>query len=258
MILLPPADPIRFSTSWALTAKTYAAFRALISLYILTSILTILAWDSHNSPVEVARYWSYFTNITFISLGFYHAFAAYHSLSYWRTGTPALARWPGVLGKLHSLFYSTIVVFPFLVTIVFWSLLYTSLPTPFTLWSNLSEHALNSVFALLEITFARTEPMPWIHLAYLVVLLAMYLGVVFITVDTEHFYVYGFLDYHRPGGRGRVAAYIFGVLLLVVVLFVVVRYLIRLRVWLTETRVGRERRLETRESLREETQEVKV
>ena len=61
-------------------------------------------------------------------------------------------------------------------------------------WSNISEHALNSVFAFLEIVLPQSDPHPWILLVPLVVILALYLGLAYLSHATEHFYVYAFLN----------------------------------------------------------------
>jgi hypothetical protein len=49
-----------------------------------------------------------------------------------------LEKWPRWLRALHSLFYTTIVTFPFLVTIVYWKILYNGswFPITFDAWSN--------------------------------------------------------------------------------------------------------------------------
>jgi hypothetical protein len=122
--------------------------------------------------------------------------------------------------------------------VVYWGLLYDGFNSTFQVWSNVSQHALNTVFCLTEIFLARTEPLPWIHLLWLIILLCLYLGVAFITFATEHFYVYSFLDDRKKGGRGRVAGYIFGILAATIVIFIIVRYVILLRKWVTETKLG--------------------
>jgi hypothetical protein len=116
MFLNPPVDPVRFSTSWLVKAKTLFCVRAIISLYIFTSIITKLSYYSVNDPVDDGQDFSYFTSLTFWGLAFYFAVAALHSGSYWYTGTPALAKWGAVLQALHSIYYSTITVYPPIVT----------------------------------------------------------------------------------------------------------------------------------------------
>lgn len=55
-------------------------------------------------------------------------------------------------------------------------------------WSNISKHALNSVFALFEIIFTNVPPMPWVDLPATIIILAAYLGVAYITHATQGFY----------------------------------------------------------------------
>lgn len=78
---------------------------------------------------------------------------------------------------------------------VFWAILSgNAFRSLFSTWSNISEHALNSVFAFSEILLPRSEPHPWINMVPLVVLLACYLGLAYVSHATEGFYVYDFLD----------------------------------------------------------------
>jgi mannitol-specific phosphotransferase system IIBC component len=86
--------------------------------------------------------------------------------------------------------------------------------------------------------------LPWIHILWLIIILALYLGVAYITVATEHFYVYSFLNDTEKGGRGRVAAYIFGILAATIVVFVIIHFVILLRKWVTETKLGMTGKLE--------------
>lgn len=130
--------------------------------------------------------------------------------------------------------------------VVFWAIIFDYFYSVEDKWSNVSQHALNSVFSLFELVFARADPLPWIHLLWLIIILALYLGLAFITHATEHFWVYTFLDDSRKGGRGLVAGYIIGILVGAVIVFVIVRYLVVLRKWVTETKLGKTGRLETR------------
>jgi hypothetical protein len=117
MFLNPPVDAIRFSSSWLFKTPHLFIIRAIISLYIFLSIIAKLAYYStHHEKIEDEHDFSYFTSITFWGLAFYFAVAAFHTFTYFCSGTPLLARWPAVLRQLHSIFYSTIVVYPFIVT----------------------------------------------------------------------------------------------------------------------------------------------
>ena len=50
--------------------------------------------------------------------------------------------------------------------------------------------------------------------------------------------MYDFLD-TRTNSSGKVAAYIVGILVAAIIIFLIVRYLIMLRVWLTEKKLGK-------------------
>lgn len=97
--------------------------------------------------------------------------------------------------------------------------------------SQVSRHGLNSLFALLEIVLPTTNPPPFLHLLFLVIILALYLGLAYLTFATQGFYTYNFLD--PANGQGRVAAYCFGNLAAVIIIFIVVWLLIWVRRRLT-------------------------
>ena len=175
-----------------------------------------------------------------------------HTFSYaLHGGTPLLNRLPRPLQGLHYLFYSTVTTYPFLVTIVFWSILYTSpFDTTFDLWSNISQHGLNSAFALFELVVSRINPAPWIHLLFLIILLASYCGLAYVIYATKHYYVYSFLD-PRPKdevngsniggvGKGAVVGYCFGIAAGIIIIFSVVKGVAWVRKWVTEKKLGRE------------------
>ena len=96
----------------------------------------------------------------------------------------------------------------------------------------LSQHALNSLFCLFEILVPRTNPPPPLHLAFLVVILALYLALAYFTHYTQGFYPYSFLDISK--GSGRVAGYIIGILVASCIIFGVIWGLIWLRRRVTE------------------------
>jgi uncharacterized membrane protein len=96
-----------------------------------------------------------------------------------------------------------------------------------------SRHGLNSLFALLELLLPATNPPPWLHLPFLIVILALYLALAYLTFATQGFYTYGFLD--PATGQGRVAAYCFGILAGIIVAFIIIWLLIWVRRRLTGT-----------------------
>ncbi|KAI5786402.1 hypothetical protein DFH27DRAFT_518514 [Peziza echinospora] len=241
-----PFDPShRFETSYLVSAPLLAGYRLLVSIYAFTTIFLRYGHE----PDEIGRSFSYFTNITFWALAFYFLFAGFHTLVFARTGRAPLGRWRPWLQFLHGLFYSTVVTYPFLVTAVYWALLAPDswYPKTYDAWENISVHALNSLFALLEILLPRTLPLPWIHIPFLILFLAGYLGVAYITKATQGFYTYSFLDPNKDGD-GVVAAYSIGIAVGICVVFCVVWGVLRLKVWVWETKLGRgeERYLEKR------------
>lgn len=72
----------------------------------------------------------------------------------------------------------------------------------------------------------------------IIIILALYLALAYVTFATEGFYVYDFLD-TRTNSSGKVAAYIVGILVAAVIVFLIVRYVIMLRVWVTEKKLGK-------------------
>ncbi|KAI4942130.1 hypothetical protein J4E91_010329 [Alternaria rosae] len=240
-------DPTRFVTSWILPPAALFAIRALLAIYAFTTLFFIFGWNgTHGRPEASQQSFSFFTVLTYWGLAFYYAFAAVHTGSYWFTGTSFLARWPKALQVAHSMFYSTIVVYPWIVTIVYWTLLAGQFPTTFALWSNTSQHALNSAYALFEIVVPRTERLPWFDLIPIILLLALYLGLAYLTHATQGFYVYPFLDLQK-NSSGLVGAYIVGILVAAIIIFLIVRYLIVLRVFITEKKLGKTGKISTRQ-----------
>ncbi|KAH7394910.1 hypothetical protein DE146DRAFT_64957 [Phaeosphaeria sp. MPI-PUGE-AT-0046c] len=251
-------DPThRFATSWILSPAILFVFRTLLSLYAFTTLFTIFGWNGSHGMAEASRHsFSYFTHLTYWGLAFYEMFAALHTGSYWLTGTPFLARWPKPLQVAHSMYYSTVVIYPIIVTIVYWALLSPGrFPSAFSVWSNTSQHGLNSFYALFEIIIPRSMPLPWLDIIPTVVILAMYLGLAYLTYATEGFYTYDFLNL-RTHSSGIVAAYIIGILVAAIIIFLIVRYLITLRVWVTEKRLGKMGKFSAREQRHQINDEV--
>jgi hypothetical protein len=96
-----------------------------------------------------------------------------------------------------------------------------------------SRHAVNSALALFELLLARTNTPPLIHMLWLVVILALYLCVAYITFATKGFYVYSFLD-PATSGKAFVVAYVFGILIGCLIVYGFSWGVIRLRIYITE------------------------
>ena len=148
-----------------------------------------------------SRYFSFFTELSYIGLVAYLWAAAVQTLFFARShAVYPLQYWPRPLQFLHILLQSTILTYPILVTAIFWGVLSSpeTLATRWSAWTNISEHALNTVFAAFEIFCTNASPsfganpnalsMPWIHIPFLIIMLAGYLGVAYITHATQGFY----------------------------------------------------------------------
>lgn len=113
-----PFDPSnRFETSWIMPPFWLSIARASISIYTFLSIFVILGYEStHGSDVAARRFFSYFSSLNLIGLAFYFAVSAVHTWTYASSGRALLDHWWRWAQELHSLLYTTVVVFPWLVT----------------------------------------------------------------------------------------------------------------------------------------------
>ncbi|CAJ2499940.1 Uu.00g027930.m01.CDS01 [Anthostomella pinea] len=232
----------RFETSWLVSPYVLFVLRALMALYAFTVLLFNIGYQCARPALggcEASRSsFSYFTTLTYWGIAFYMLAAAIHTFTYARYNHSLLDRFPRPLQALHALFYSSIVTYPFLVTAVYWAILYgpSWFPNSYQAWSNISQHAMNSLFALIEIVLPRTNPMPPVHMLWLVVILACYLALAYVTHATKGFYTYSFLDPVKTGNL--VAAYVFGIAVAILVIFGIVWCLVWARRWLTERKLG--------------------
>ncbi|KAG8896191.1 hypothetical protein FRC00_006331 [Tulasnella sp. 408] len=132
-----------------------------------------------------------------------------------------LQQWPRFLQLLHVFLACTIFVFPFVVTIVFWALLADgAFSNEFNSWKNISVHALNAAFALLEILLSRIVPR-WSNIPILILVLGGYIGVAYITHATQGFYTYSFLD--PSHGAGKLAGYIVGIPVAAIIILAIIK-----------------------------------
>jgi len=216
-----------------------AGIRLTLAIYALTTSIIVLAHDSiRSSKHDAGGYFSYFTELSYIGLVAYLWASGVQTLAYTLRGHKSypLQKWPRSLQFLHRLLYSSITTFPILVTVVYWILLSSSatFSTQFSSWSNISQHALNTVFALFEIVLTHAAPSPWSHLIFLVIFLGCYLGVAYITHATEGFYTYAFLNPQKE--HGLLAGYIIGIAVGECIVFALVRGICCLREWITRAR----------------------
>jgi hypothetical protein len=207
-------DPnFTFVRSHFVSPLVLACIRAVISVYCFVTIITAYSWlASHTAVVSlkdvnidsytilqqkaaIGLSFSFFTYLTYWSLGFYFLFSSIHTFMYAFRQRTWLHTWPKALQLLHSIYYSTVTSFPFLVTVVFWGTMNSGWPSGhFEQWINISVHGLNSVFAIVEIILSATAAPPILHLSMVCIFLSMYLGLAYLTKYTQGYYVYEWLS----------------------------------------------------------------
>lgn len=248
-----------FDTSYTFVRSDFvspvvlACIRALLCIYSFTTIITCYTWLAHEtatislkdvnidsytiqqSDAAIGQSFSFFTYLTFWSLGFYFLTSSIHTFMYaFQQRTWLHNSWPRPLQLAHSLYYSSITSFPFLVTIVFWGTMNSGWPPGrFEQWINISVHGLNSVFAVLEILLPATQPPPWTHLSVVLLVLSSYLGLAYLMHETQGFYVYEWMN--PAHGNWSIVLHIAGYAGGMIALFVLARYTIVARNLLTET-----------------------
>ncbi|EFQ99844.1 hypothetical protein MGYG_02856 [Nannizzia gypsea CBS 118893] len=232
-VSLMGADPSQdhlhtFETSWLFSPFVLGCIRAVLSLYSFVTTFFIVGWRAtHDQNVHNAvDLFVYFTNLSYWGLAFYFLVSAIHSFLYARTGRSVFfEKTPRFLRALHSLFYSSIVILPIIVTVLYWALLFNG-----TWFPKVSKHAMQAGFALFELIIPATQPLPLLHLPFLWVILLLYLGLAYLNHSVNGFFTYDFLDPGVHGEhRGRVTAYSFGVLVGSAVLFGVAWFIIWFR-----------------------------
>lgn len=248
-------DPFHnFVRSHFVSPLVLASIRALLCLYSFTTIITCYTWLANStatiqlkdvnidaytiqqSQAAIGQSFSFFTYLTFWSLGFYFLVSSIHTFMFALYQRTWLHSWPKSLQLAHSMYYSTITSFPFLVTIVFWGTMNSGWPTGrFEQWMNISVHAINSIFALTEIVLPATDPLPWSHLSIVLAILSGYLGLAYLTKETQNFYVYEWMN--PAHGTTSVLLHILAYAGGMTVLFVMARYAIVLRNLLVERRI---------------------
>lgn len=236
-------DPRKtFIRSNLLSTTALAAIRLLISLYCFTTIIIGYTWQAFNisrlelKDVKIPAYlllqdaraigysFSFFTWLCFWSQAFYFLVSGIHTSTFARRGQSLLhdSKWFGShLQLLHSLWYTSIITYPFLVSTVFWGTMMAAWPKGrYEQWLNLSVHGLNSVFATIEIIIPATQQPPISHLVVLLVVLSMYLGLAYLTKATQHFYVYEWLNPEH--GKLEIVLHVIGYAVGISVVFLLV------------------------------------
>jgi len=240
-----PFDPkYRIVTSGIVQPWILFIIRLIIALYTVASSLAhLIIYEGVQTGHPADQYYIYFTRLTFIGVTAYFSAVAFHtgffvlSLRQLKRGKVSrapwypLQKWGKVFQFLHLWLFSTIITMPIVVTVVYWAFLAdaSSFADPFTAWSNVTFHILNTVFLLTEFIFGRTR----LYVGYsilCIVILGFYLGMVYLVHDVQSIWVYNFFDPTKP--NAKVAAFIVGILAAEVVVYFVMWGLIHMRDWI--------------------------
>ncbi|KAJ4464046.1 hypothetical protein C8R41DRAFT_783209 [Lentinula lateritia] len=221
-------DTLRaYVTSPWFPSMTLAAIRGMIALYTLATLLVILIWQATVLHDADGCIFSYFTELTHIGICSYYwasftqtfcyALRQRHSIE--RTPEYPLQRWPRIFQLLHVMLGTTIISYPILVTIVFWALLASPavFSTKFGTWSNISIHVLNTAWSLFEMIGTNTPPPRWSMLPCMIIILALYLALAYVTHATQGFYPYSFLN--PSTSHSLLAGYIIGIAIAACIVF---------------------------------------
>lgn len=134
--MIPRTPMSAYATSWLLSSTLFAAYNFVATLFIFVTIFVRWGFGSNS----IGQSFSYFTNLTWWGLGFYHLFTAYHGWQFSRGKGMPLDRWGEGSQALHAIFYTTVITFPFLVTLVYWIILWKkgdeATSTVYGMWSN--------------------------------------------------------------------------------------------------------------------------
>ncbi|KAI3602248.1 hypothetical protein WG66_002437 [Moniliophthora roreri] len=219
-----PFDPQHtLVTSPFFSSAVLACIRFSVAVYTLVTLVFLIIWDSVKDQ-SGGQFFSYFTNLTFTGICAYYWASFVQTAFYTRRrcqgkdGYP-LQSWAKTLQVLHLMLQTTIVTFPILVTVVFWVLLASpeTLGNTLNQYRNITVHALNTVFCGFEMIFTNNPPPKLLMLPFMILILIGYLGVAYITHETQGFYPYSFLDPQKQGPL--LAAYIAGIGVAEVLLF---------------------------------------
>ena len=249
-------DPDRTFVRSSLLSPPWLAFvRLVIAIYCFTTIIVGYTWQAFNisqihlqdvnipsylmiaNSVAIGRSFSFFTWLCFWSQAFYFLVSSLHTLCFARRHHTWLHdKFPKPLQLAHNLWYTTVTTFPFLVSIVFWAIMYSG-PWPtgrYEQWLNLSVHGLNSLFALIEIIIPATKRPPVSHLAVVLLIMSLYLGLAYLTKATQGFYVYEWMN--PDHGKVSIVLHVLGYAGGICMIFVLVSLAFWGRVWIFSTR----------------------
>ena len=216
-----PFDPDKtFVTSPFTAPSALCINRGIRACYTMTIAIVSLVTSAYDGTFTI--WFTDFSKYAYVGASFYFVFAFYHTLIYWRTGRYPLASWPRILQLLHSVLYSSIGVFPGIMTVIYWTISANSstFSTPLNIWLNVSLHLASTVFIFTEILSNSIPPLSLAHLLVLELWFLLYLPIVYICAATLGFYPYPSLD---PSTPGLLAGSIISMVIAIAAMFLIIR-----------------------------------
>ncbi|KAI8866676.1 hypothetical protein GQ42DRAFT_127889 [Ramicandelaber brevisporus] len=215
-------DRERVVSSPFVSTRTLFFIRAIPSFYMLAVNMEGLIFHIRRGSMQF--FYAFFTVLSYVGLTSYMVTATVH------TGVAAFAAnryylfdaLPRFLSDiLFWLLYETAIPYSFIVTLVYWSVLYQPKDQPNALatWFNVSVHALNFAIALVEMIFNRMI-MKRSHVLYFCIPAALYLCLAWTLYGAYGVFTYPFLDFvHHHGAVAGVVVGLMAGFVLVFMLF---------------------------------------
>ncbi|KAI8870366.1 hypothetical protein GQ42DRAFT_107416, partial [Ramicandelaber brevisporus] len=193
-------DRERVVSSPFVSTRTLFFVRFILTLYMLIVNLQLLIYQASRGNARFL--YAFFTNLSYIGLTSYMVTATVH------TGIAAFNTTnryylfdllPSFFSNvLLWLVYETAIPYSFVVTVIYWSILYraSDQPSAIKTYSNVSVHALNFVFAFIEMSLNRMV-MKRSHTIYFCIPAVLYLCLAWMLYGIYGVFVYPFLDFVR-------------------------------------------------------------
>ncbi|KAL1933796.1 hypothetical protein VTP01DRAFT_7886 [Rhizomucor pusillus] len=194
-------EPERAVTSYWVSSRVFLCIRIPLVLYS-----TVVMWADIGTTAQEGtfyKFFTYFTNLTFIGLHAYLVTALYHHVCYLlaKPHSPrSFFKQPPVLNYLYLYLYHSIVVFNIITPVVFWAALSkTMLTDPSSVpsmqwWTTTSVHGVSFFMMIVDVIFNRMKL--YINMVLLVFInVVLYMFLTFIVHATNGFWVYPFLDW---------------------------------------------------------------
>jgi len=229
-----PFDPDKtFVTSPFTAPSALCINRGIRACYTMTIAIVSLVTSAYDGTFTI--WFTDFSKYAYVGASFYFVFAFYHTLIYWRTGRYPLASWPRILQLLYSVLYSSIGVFPGIMTVIYWTISSNSstFSTPLDIWLNVSLHLASTVFIFTEILTNSIRPLSLAHLFVLELWFLLYLPVVYICAATLGFYPYPSLD---PSTPGLLAGSIISMAIAIAAMFLIIQGIASSKLYLLQSK----------------------